>query len=67
MAASAPTTAPAAAAPAPAIAAKIATAEPPKRRLRATADKWGMFDPAQAGMAALYERLEKITQDEERR
>ena len=51
----------------PAIAAKIATAEPPKRRLRPTADEWGMFDPAQAGMAALYERLEKITRDEERR
>ena len=56
----------AAAASAQAPALKIGAAEPPKRR-RATADEWGMFDPAQAGMAALYERLERITQDEERR
>lgn len=51
----------------PAPSTKIATAEPPKRRLRAAQDEWGMFDPAQAGMEALYQRLEKITQDEERR
>lgn len=42
-------------------------AEPPRRRVRVAADEWGVFDPAQAGMKALYERLEKITQDEERR
>src|SRR5581483_10604349 len=50
----------------PSAASKIA-AEPPRRRLRAAADEWGMFDPTQAGMAALYERLEQLTQDDERR
>jgi hypothetical protein len=43
---------------------KIA-AEPPKRRFRAAQDEWGMFDPKQAGMAALYERLEQITRRDE--
>lgn len=58
---------PAAAAHAPAAAASPkVTAEPPRRRLRVAQDEWGMFDPAQAGMKALYERLEQITQDEER-
>jgi hypothetical protein len=52
--------------PAPTPASKIA-ADPPKRRLRAVQDEWGMFDPAQAGMAALYERLQKLNTDDERR
>ena len=52
--------------PSPSPSPRIA-AEPPKRRFRAAQDEWGMFDPAQAGMAALYERLEQITQDEEQR
>jgi len=55
-----------AAAAAPAPAPKIA-ADPPRRRLRIGADEWGMFDPAQAGMAALYERLEQITQEKKHR
>ena len=59
--------APPAPAAAPAPSPKIAAAEPPKRRFRAAQDEWGMFDPNQAGMAALYERLEQITQDEEGR
>lgn len=50
----------------PAPAAASPDAEPPRpRRSKAIQDEWGMFDPAQAGMAALYERLEKITEDEE--
>src|SRR5262249_46354757 len=55
------------AAVAPSPSPKIATAEPPKRRLRAAQDEWGMFDPAQAGMEALYQRLEKITDEDRRR
>ncbi|HZP48369.1 MAG TPA: hypothetical protein VFB07_07545 [Vicinamibacterales bacterium] len=43
----------------------IARMEPPRRRLRPAADEWGVFDPMQAGMAALYERLEQLTQDKE--
>ncbi len=54
--------------PAPAVPAPMPriAAEPPRRRLRVAADEWGMFDPTQAGMEALYERLEEITQDKER-
>jgi hypothetical protein len=42
-------------------------ADPPKRRLRTVPDEWGMFDPAQAGMAALYERLQQLERDERER
>jgi hypothetical protein len=45
---------------------KIA-ADPPKRRLRTVPDEWGVFDPAQAGMAALYERLQQLERDERER
>ncbi len=56
-----------AAAPAPRTRAAKNGTEPPRRRLRTAHDDWGMFDPKQAGMAALYERLAKITQDDEHR
>jgi hypothetical protein len=52
--------------PAPAPVLKIG-ADPPKRRLRTVPDEWGMFDPAQAGMAALYERLQQLERDERER
>ena len=44
-----------------------AAAEPPRRRQpRVAHDEWGMFDPAQAGMAALYARLEELTEEDEK-
>lgn len=50
---------------------ETAPAKPPadatrtRRQAKALQDEWGMFDPAQAGMAALYERLEEITKEED--
>lgn len=49
-----------------------APAKPPadaarkRRHAKALQDEWGMFDPAQAGMAALYERLEELNRDDEK-
>ncbi len=39
-------------------------AQAPKRR-RAVQDEWGIFDPQQAGFAALFAKLEEITEQEE--
>lgn len=56
-----------AAAPAAAVPPKPkADAQRPRRQAKALQDEWGMFDPTQAGMAALYERLEELTRDEEK-
>jgi hypothetical protein len=55
---------PAAAEPAkPRSAAKPA---PPPRRARQPEDEWGVFDPEQAGMAALFAKLEQIANEDER-
>jgi len=58
-------TSPVTANPAPAAPSPKVAADPPRRRTRSAQDEWGVFDPTQAGMAALYERLQQIEDEEQ--